>query len=488
MTADLQKALLAPRPGTAPALPSVAGTPPPHNLELERILIGDVLLVPDHLALVVDLLRPEDFFAEEHQRIWQGVLAVAQDATSRAGTWNLSMVAAWLHARGWYQKVGGAGMLAKIVDEVPATGNVRELAEQLVDLATTRTLIGVCDRVRVEGYFDVGNRREWLSRAAGEIAKAVERRGGAGATLVRDALRAVFEQVTQSAEKGTLRGIPTGYRDLDRLAGPVKAQLVLIGALSSVGKTSFARCLALAFAMAGVAVLIFSLEMDSEEMSEAMLYTHARVDGSKIDRKERLTDGDWQALVGAAKEIGSLPIWIDDRTDLRPFDIQTRTLSVKAEASALGFDELVVMVDYVQIVNGRDELPKNASREQEIGYIGRALKNLSQRLRVPIFALSQLNDEYKKRGDKEPEIGDLRESRGLTQAANRVILLHNPAALARAKAYADGDRPVAPTSEMVDVIVAKNRGGRTGRVRMVFFPYCTLFADHDGREETGGRS
>ena len=481
---DIGQHMLTPRPQipAAPRIvdpPKVGGRPPPHDLDAEAAVLSAVLLDRAALDAVLEILKPEHFYSEANGRIFQATqaLAVAMKPI------DIVSVASWLRDREWLQKMGGTAYLAQIADATPAVGHVEEHARNVQELWMLRKIIATAQRISAEGYFDIGDRREWMAQVAALIPRIIDAPGSTTAVTVREALKSVFEEVTRAAEEGTPRGIPTGWRDLDRLAGPLKPQLVLVGALSSVGKTSFARCLALALGFMGFAVLIFSMEMDVGEMSEAMLFTQARMDGSKIDRKERLTNDDWRKLADAAKDLANAPIWIDDRTALRPFDIQARTISVQAEARALGYEELVVIVDYVQLINGRDDLPKNASREQEIGHIGRALKNLSQRLKVPVIALSQLNDEYKKRADKEPELGDLRESRGLTQAANRVLLLHNPAALARSKAYADGDRPVAPTSEVMDVIVAKNRGGRTGRVRMVFFPHCTLFADYDGRGE-----
>lgn len=480
---DLQERTLAPRPQAPARLvdpASPAGRAPPNDLTAEAAVLSAILLDRDALDRVLEILKPEHFYSPVNARIFQAAqnLAAANTQVDVITVWS------WLRDRAWSPPSGGwSAYLAQLADATPAVGHAKDHAAVVVELCMVRTVIQTCQRVVAEGFGDVGDRREWMARASSAVNAATEVAGSSGATLVRGALRTVFDQVAHAAEQGAPRGIPTGWRDLDHLAGPLKAQLMLVGALSSVGKTSFARCLALSLGLIGVPVLFFSLEMDREEMAEAMLFTHARVDGSKVDRKDRLSAAEWERLTAAASVVSAMPIWIDDRTDLRPSDMRTRTLAVQAEARAMGYDdELVVMVDYVQIMNGRDDLPKSASREQEIGHIGRSLKNLSQALKVPVIALAQLNDAHEKRADKEPGLNDLRESRGLTQAANRIILLHNPAALARSKAYADGKREPAPNCEVMDVIVAKNRGGRTGRVRMEFFPYCTLFANHDGRE------
>lgn len=473
-----------------------AGRVPPNNLEAEAAVLCACLEQPGALDVAAAELRPDSFYSHANASIFRACLALSAEGVRP----DLLTVADWLRAREELARVGGSSYLAQIVEMTPFGARVDDGVRIVRDLARVRKTIAECQRIAAEGYGDIGDVDEWL-RGADEAMHGVAVAGEKSrAAQLGPVLVDVFQRL-QSDEPEP--GMPFGLADLDRLTGGMKpGQLIVIGALSSVGKSSLALDIAIHVATLGPkptrdqagrvamgpapAALLFSLEMMKDELAERAIFAAARVDGWKMHAKSRITSAEWDALTEAGARLGPATLWIDDRQDLSPADLRAGARLLQAEADRAGKARLaLVVVDYVQLVNGKAGLPKSATREQEVSTVGLALKNLAKELGVPVVALAQLNDDIHKRpeAERKPRMGDLRESKALAQHADKVILIHNPAAVKRSQELRDGysNNDDAPGPEVVELVVGKNRGGRTGSVRALFFPAFTTFDNYDGR-------
>lgn len=479
---DRDRAKREPRP--------IAGRVPPNNLDAEGAVLCAILEQPAALDVCAEILSgPEDFYS--HANGW--VYRAACETAASGVRVDVITVCNWLRDREELERVGGRAYVQSLMDETPYVANVAEHATIVAELAKVRRLIAGCQRIAAEGYGDIGSVPDFLAAADEAVHAIASSRDRTRAERLGVVLTESFKRLESGDDAD--RGLPTGLIDLDRIAGRMKpGQLIVIGALSSVGKSSLALNIAVHVACIGrtpaepaPAVLAFSLEMTKEELAERALFCAARVDSWKINAKKSITDDDWDALTAAAAAISPATLWIDDRQGVSPADIRASARRLQAEAQKRGDAKLAMLVvDYVQLVNGRVGLAKNASREQEVSAVGLALKNLAKELGVPVVALAQLNDDINKRPESErkPRMGDLRESKALAQHADKVILIHNPAAVKRSQELRDGHarNDDVPPPEVVELVVGKNRGGRTGSVRALFFPAFTSFQNYDGRQ------
>lgn len=447
-----------------------AGRTPAHDLDAEAAVLS-AILVARGIDQVADALGPDDFYADANRKVYESALELRREGKPV----DIVTVAGLLRSRDMLAGIGGAAYLAQIADAIPSVEHLGTYARTVADKARVRRMVAECQRIASEGYGDVGDACEWIDRCESSIHALAQDRATDRLTDMRVALHRVFSEIQNPP--AVPRGIPTGLRKLDHIMGPMRAgQLVLIGALSGIGKSALALNVTLSVASLGLSVLVFSAEMEADELATRALFSDARVDTFKTNYHHRLTPDDFTKLTDASQRVSRSTILIDDRPNISP--LQVRSVSRRVQARPSGAPLGMIVVDYIQLLDGKNGLPKGANREQEVAEISRNLKVLAKEMQVPVLALAQLNSDSEKApsGGRKPRMNDLRESKAIAQNADKIILIHNPHAVERAETYRD-DKDEQLPGEMVDLIVAKNRGGRTGTVQATFWPSCTLFED-----------
>jgi replicative DNA helicase len=474
-----------------PPLPG--GRVPPHDLGAEAAVLSAVLLESDALDRVLEILRAEHFYLEAHRRIYEACVALSRESKPV----DLITVAGWLRDREQLQQVGGATYLAQISDAVPAVAHVQSYARIVREKWRVRQLIAICQRIAAEGYGDVGEVQQFVDgaeQAVYEIARTPE---SSSVHRIKPIIRSVFQTIQEHAARGErITGYATGFERLDKqMSGLHPGELSIVAARPGMGKTSFVMNVAVNVAaprtvqdegdpsgvreIPGWGVAVFSLEMPKEQLASRMLCSEARVDVGKL-RQGHMSDRDWGALTQAASFLNPLPIWVDDTAALGVLELRAKVRRLQAEClrGDAGCEKIgMVVVDYLQLMRGS---PNAQSREQEISEISRGLKQLAKELAVPVVALSQLNRAVETRAtkDKRPQLSDLRESGAIEQDADNIIFIYRDDYYNKEESDQKG---------IAELIVAKQRSGPTGRVRVRFESAYTRFDNlAPGEYESGG--
>ncbi len=467
--------------------PLVAGRTPPHDLDAEATVLSACLLNREALDTVVELIQPEHFYSEANATIFRGAVELTQsgrpiDAVS---------VASWLRDRELIQKIGGTVYLAQLTDATPAVYNVAHHARTVKEKWRLRRVIALCQQTAAQGYGDVGEPQQFIDAAEQAIYDIARTPETSTVHPLREVLTATFKKLSEAKARGDgVTGTATDYTDLDKLmSGLHPGELIIVAARPGMGKTSFVMNIAVNVARAmriklpgpgetgygdeyvdqpGTGVVVFSLEMPSEQVATRMLCSEARVDLGKL-RGGFTRPEDWRELTGAAAKLSGMPIWIDDSPGLSILELRAKVRRIKAErdkrqaenknAAGLG----LVVVDYLQLMRGRANVQ---SREQEISEISRGLKELAKELELPVIALSQLNRGVESRTDKRPMLSDLRESGAIEQDADAILFIYREDYYQREKTN---------DASVSELILAKQRNGPTGTVRVRFTGSYTRF-------------
>ena len=453
---------------------------PPQDLDAEAAVLSAVLLERSAIDQVGPLLKPTDFYSEANRRIYEAAIELA----TTGAPIDLVTVAGRLRETDRLNQVGGSPYLVQLVDSTPSVANVEYYAATVRDKAVKREVIAKCQLAVAEGYQDIGSAADYADRTEQAIYD-VNRAVKSGAPeKVGEVARRVIQEITDAANRGErVTGRPTGFERYDaKTAGLHNGDLTVIAARPGMGKTSFVLNLAVNVAsptptpvisdtgetreLPGLGVAVFSLEMPREQLASRMVCAEGRVDVGKL-RQGMLQDRDWGNLTQAASFLYRLPIWIDDTPSLGVLEIRAKVRRLQAEyernlAPGTGKRIGLVIVDYLQLMSGH-----GSSREQEISEISRGLKRLAKELNVPVVALSQLNRSVETRGskDKRPLLSDLRESGAIEQDADNVVFIYRDD-------YYDADAETKGTAEL---IIAKQRNGPVGKVKVRWDPYCTRF-------------
>lgn len=461
---------------------------PPHDLDAEAAILSAILLERDSLDKVLETLKPDHFYSEANRRIYEATI----DLSSRGTPIDIVSVAGCLRDRERLAQVGGSAYLAQLVDAVPSVAHVETYARMVREKWRLRQLITTCQRLSAEGYGDVGETQAFIDRAEQSIYELARTPESSSVQRIEPIIRSVFEQITEIARRGErITGVPSGFERLDAMtAGLHEGELSIVAARPGMGKTSFVLNIGVNVASpraapqgaeaegtpasppredSGIGVAVFSLEMPREQLASRMVCAEGRVDVGRM-RQGFLQDRDWNNLTQAASFLYRLPIWIDDTPSLGVLELRAKVRRLQAEFNRPrpegGFDRRIglVVIDYLQLMRGSD---RATSREQEISEISRGLKQLSKELRVPVIALSQLNRAVETRGakDKRPQLSDLRESGAIEQDADNIIFIYRDD-------YYEQDSDKRGIAEL---IVAKQRNGPTGKVKVKFSAAYTRF-------------
>lgn len=444
----------------APVPAAAEGVVPPQNLEAEESVLGAMMLAPGAIAAVTEILDAGDFYRDSHAKIYRAALSLygknePVDAITLTNE---------LEQRGELDAVGGRVRLHELARLVPPTANARHYAEIVRENATLRGLIRAGGEIAQLGWDGEGEPNERVGRAEQLIFELGERRAQGDLVLFKDTLVETFQRISHLYESGAdVTGLPTGFKDLDRLtAGLQPANLVILAARPSMGKSAFALEIASHVAVdAKRPCAFFSLEMSRQEVAQRLICSRGKVDSHAI-RTGRLAKDDWPRLTQACGVLENAPLFVDDTPALSLLELRARAQTLKRRQPDLG----LVVVDYLQLMTtGRSD----ESRLQEVSAISRGLKEIAKDLDLPIVALSQLSRAVEQRHDKRPILSDLRESGSIEQDADLVMFLYRDE-------YYERDEADDSKKGIAEVIVAKHRNGPVGAFNVAFISRYAKFA------------
>ena len=434
------------------------GRVPPHSAEAEKSVLGAAMLSKDALFDVMEVVKPADFYDENHKEIFQAMI----DLNRKNAPVDALTVAEELKKRNSLEMVGGREYIASLSSMTPTTSNAMEYGRIVAEKASVRRLIETADDIVTKGYDGTMDANQMLDYAESGIFEISQARQKGQYSHIRDVLvenLAIIDRAEQM--DGGLTGITTGFSKLDEMtSGMQKSDLIILAARPAMGKTAFALSLARNAAVKGKAsVMIFSLEMAKEQLTQRLLSMESKVDLQTL-KTGRLERRDWDDLNVALDILSNSNIHIDDTAGISIMEMKSKCRRLKAEA---GLD--LVIIDYLQLMNPEG---KADSRTQEISVISRNLKLLARELDCPVLVLSQLSRAPEQRTDHRPMLSDLRESGSIEQDADIVIFLYRDEYYNKEDTEKPGE---------CEVIVAKHRSGPTGSVDVAWIERYTQFKD-----------
>ncbi len=435
---------------------------PPQNVEAEQAVIGAIFLEPASLILTSEILIPEDFYRQAHQKIFQVMIKL----NDKGKAVDLITVMEDLSAANELEDVGGVSYLSEIAASVPTAANVEFYARIVEEKSLLRRLIRTATNIAQDGYAREDEVEDLLSEAEKSIMEVASRKNTGAFQNIKDVLVRTYDNIELlHNRKGDVTGIPTGFAELDRMtAGFQRNDLIIVGARPSVGKTAFALNIAQNVATKTEEnVAIFSLEMGSEQLVMRMLCAEGNINAQNL-RTGALTDEDWRKLTMAMGSLSNSGIYIDDTPGIRIAEIRSKCRRLKQE-NGLG----MILIDYLQLIQGNGSSRDN--RQQEVSEISRSLKQLARELQVPVIALSQLSRGVEQRQDKRPMMSDIRESGSIEQDADIVAFLYRDD-------YYDKE---SEDKNIIEIIIAKQRNGPVGTVQLAFVKEYNKFVNLERR-------
>ncbi len=444
---------------------------PPQNIEAEQSVLGAILLDNEAINHALEVISDEDFYRDAHREIFRAMVELS-DRNQPVDAITLTEA---LKTKGVLEQVGGVSYIAELADAVPTAANVAYYARIVREKAILRSLASISTSIASSAYEQPANVDEFLDEAEHRIFEISERRIKPAfhsmGELTRESIK-LLERLYENRELVT--GVPTGFTDLDTItAGLQPSDLIVLAARPSMGKTALALNIAAHAAMEAEprrGVAFFSLEMSKEQLVLRLLCSEARVDSARA-RAGYLRGDDFPKLAQAAGKLSEAPIFIDDSSDTTPITLKAKCRRLARErGNNLG----LVIVDYLQLM--RSSRP-GESREKEIAEISRSLKALAKELKVPVIALSQLNRQVETRPDRRPVLADIRESGAIEQDADVIGFIY------RDEMYKGKDSKEPGVAE---VIIAKQRNGPTGTVKLTYLSQYTRFENYTAEDSIYG--
>ena len=430
---------------------------PPQHIEAEESLLSAILVDNTALLEVVETLAPSDFYRTAHQKIF----AAMSDLFNRGEPVDVVTLNNNLKEKGQLEAVGGPVYLARLLDAVPLAVNAQHYARIVHDKAVLRRLIEKANAITKRCFQEQGGADDIIDFAEASIFEVTEKKARQAFYPLSKLIDSNIDFLEEKQKnKSLVTGVPTGFSHLDNLtSGLQNSDLIILAARPSMGKTALALNIARNAAVdAGVPVAIFSLEMSKEQLSLRLLCAEARIDSSRL-RSGFFSMEDWERLTDAAGVLSAAPIFIDDSPSLS-------AMEVRAKARRLKMDKNIglIIIDYLQLMQGRVSAER---RDLEISEISRSLKALAKEINLPVIALSQLNRMLEQRNDRRPRLSDLRESGALEQDADVVAFIY------RDEVYNKEENN--PHKGTAEIILAKQRNGPIGEVRLTFLSVYTRF-------------
>ena len=438
------------------------GKVPPHDEDAEQAVLGSMLTDNDAVMAAVEVLKEDAFYREDNKIIYQAIL----NLYSKSEPIDIITLKDELESMGKFEQVGGFEYLASLPDKVPTTANVQKYIKIVEEKSVLRNLIKTANEIIELGYNPTEDVEDIMDVAEKKIFDIMQSKNTKSYTPIKDVLVESFTNLEKLYnQKQHVTGVPTQFYDLDdKTAGLHGSELILVAARPAMGKTAFALNIATNAALrANVPVAIFSLEMSKDQLVNRMLCSEAMVDSNKV-RTGKLDEEDWTKLAEAIGPLSEAGVYIDDTPGISVMEIRTKCRKLKMEKN-IG----LVVIDYLQLISGSNK--RNGSREQEISEISRSLKVLAKELNVPVIALSQLSRAVEQRDDHRPMLSDLRESGAIEQDADIVMFLYRD----------DYYNKESAEKDIAEVIIAKQRGGSTGTVKLYWMGNYTKFVNIERR-------
>lgn len=423
---------------------------PPQNLQAEASLLGSLMLDKDAIIKVADVVHGDDFYAAKNKLIFDAILALYE----KRDPLDVVTLSNKLETMGELENIGGATYLTSLVNGVPSAAHVENYAKIVAQKATLRRLISAANDIGSMAYDEDKPLDGLLDNAEQRLFDVSQKHLKQNFTSMKEVLAESFDRLDSlHKDKGKLRGLPTGFRQLDNvLAGLQKSDLIILAARPAMGKSTFALNIAQNIAIKqGVPVGVFSLEMSKEQLVDRLLAAEAGIDSWRL-RTGNLEDKDFEKLNKAMGVLAEAPIYFDDSGMLNVMEMRTKARRLQSE-----HDLGLIVIDYLQLMSGRNNGGEN--RVQEISEISRGLKGLARELNIPVLALSQLSRAVESRSPQIPQLSDLRESGSIEQDADVVMFIY------RDEYYHPQDTEKPNTAE---IIIAKHRNGPTGHVDLYF--------------------
>ncbi|MFO8130433.1 MAG: replicative DNA helicase [Bacteroidales bacterium] len=445
------------------------GKVPPQAVDLEEAILGAIMLEKDALTAVIDILKPEVFYKEHHQIIYKAIHRLF----AKSEPVDILTVTNELKNSGELDVVGGAYTITLLTNRIASTANVEYHVRIVTQKYIQRELIKISSEIIKDAFEDTTDVFDLLDKAEQNLFSVSEtnlrRNYDDMQSLVKEA---IHEIEAARADEGHLRGVPSGFTEIDRVtAGFQKSDLIILASRPGMGKTALALTIARNVAIEFKnAVAIFSMEMSSIQLVTRLLSAEALLSSDKL-RKGALENYEWEQLNAKIKNLIDAPIFIDDTPALSIFEIRAKCRRLKAQ-----HDINLIVVDYLQLMVGQTD--RQGNREQEISHISRSLKSLAKELNVPIIALSQLSRAVETRGgSKKPILSDLRESGAIEQDADLVMFIYRP------EYYKiDQDEEGKPTTGVAEISIAKHRNGSLADIPLRFIGKYAKFTDLDRDE------
>ena len=437
---------------------------PPHSIEAEQSLLGALLLDNQAFDRVADLVTAEDFYRDDHRRIWRHIAKLIE--ANRPA--DVVTVSESIDASEDKDKAGGPAYIGALAQNTPSALNIRRYAELVRERSVQRRLAHVATDIAESALNPAGKEvGQLLDEAESKIFEIAETgaRRDQGLLEIKPVLARVFERIDHLYHRDNpsdVTGVPTGYAELDKkTSGLQQGELIIIAGRPSMGKTALALNIAEHVAVDnGLPVAIFSMEMSSTQLAMRMLGSIARVDQHKM-RTGRLNDKEWGDLSEAMGKLHETPIYIDEAGALTALEVRARARRLKRQYSKLG----LIVIDYIQLMAASSQ---GENRATEISEISRSLKAMAKELDVPVIALSQLNRAVDQRPDRRPVMSDLRESGAIEQDADLILAIY------REEVYT----PNTPQKGMAEIIILKQRNGPIGTVRLTFLGEYARFENY----------
>ena len=429
---------------------------PPQSLEAEQSVLGSMIIDREAIFTASELLREDDFYRTAHQKIFEAVMALNENGEPV----DLVTLADELQRRHSLEEAGGTAYLSALAGAVPTAANVQYYALIVREKSILRSLIHTSTKIVAGCYEGPPDVEEFLDAAEQQIFEIGKQGKQQGFVPLKKVIEETFERIEQVFDtKKSITGISTGFTDLnEKCSGLHPSDLIIVAARPGMGKTTLALNIAQHMAVnEKKPVAFFSLEMSRDQLAQRMLCAAAEIDAQNL-RNGRLTQEEWMKLTRAGGPLSESPIYIDDSASLSVMEVRAKARRLKAEK---GLE--AVFVDYLQLMRG---FSRAENRQQELSEISRSLKALAKELSLPVIALSQLSRAVEKRPERRPILSDLMESGGIEANADLVIFI-----------YRDSYYSQDPGDNLAEIIVAKQRNGPTGTVKLVFRNKFNKFAN-----------
>jgi replicative DNA helicase len=443
------------------------GKIPPQAVEFEEFVLGAMMLESRCIDNILAIVKPESFYKDEHQKIFTAIL----NLKAKSKPVDLMTVTNELRSMKVLDEVGGPVYVSGLTSKVAGSAHAEFHARIIQQCFIKRELIRYASEIQSLAFDESIDLDDLLNEASLELNRLSNETVVENAELLKDLLTSRLREIEAiSAHPDKLIGVPSGLTKLDRMTGGwQKTDLIIIAARPSMGKTSLSfNQFAIDAASFGIPTAFFSLEMSKPQITDKSITSQANISPSSL-RTGKLMDYEWELLDYKTKKLYDIPLFIDDTPALSLLQLRSKVTHLLRK-NKLG----LVIIDYLQLMNGKQ---KGINREQEVSGLTSGLKALAKETNVPIIALSQLSREVEKRGDKRPQLSDLRESGAIEQDADLVIFIHRPEKYGETEDY-NGNS----TAGLVELILAKHRNGPVGTINIYTNEYCSQFTDEKETE------